>query len=379
MYKLDLPVDMRESAAIERRKQREFERQSRIFNASVRTIGVDLQALEQQVQERKNREEQERRRDAAFAADMTRNDKIIMLMEKRRENDIRALEECVNKFRQEHQQPESRREFDIYDPEGKKKDKPARVSDDDPRCGISSMQKFLGEDLNDVERKKLQQAQLRAWSEQQSAERALEAAKCARADHLHDLKSLELDQRAMQLERDEMACRRNLNLATKEYNLALARERCANEDNAKRQAQEDNFTEISNQVFSDMLTENPSVATSAFGSHRVITDRWKGMSPAEVNDVRNTQHEQIEEAKRIREEEELNEKEWENNRLAQAHTAIIMERQQERLRRELNKQQAEENLRLATSQKQRKEYMDKELYTNDPTSAYFTQFNTSSR
>lgn len=379
MYKLDLPVDMRESAAIERRKQRELERQSRIFNASVRTIGVDLHALEQQVQERHNREEQEQRRDAAYAADMTRNDKIIMLMEKRRENDLRALDECVNKFRQEHQQPESRREFDIYDPEGKKKDKPARVSDDDPRCGISSMQKFLGEDLNDVARTKLQQAQLRAWSEQQASERALEAAKCARADHLHDLKSLELDQRSMQLERDEMDCRRNLNLATKEYNLALARERCANEDDAKRQAQEDNFTEISNQVFSDMLTENPSVATSAFGSHRVITDRWKGMSPAEVNDVRNTQHMQIEESKRIREEEEHNDKQWEDNRLAQAHTAIIMERQQERLRTELNKQQAEENLRLATSQKQRKEYMDKELYTNDPTSKYFTQFNTSSR
>lgn len=379
MYKLDLPVDMRESAAIERRKQRELERQSRIFNAGVRTIGVDLHALQQQVQERQNQEEQERRRDAAYAADMTRNDKIIMLMEKRRENDLRALDECVNKFRQEHQQPESRREFDIYDPEGKKKDKPARVSDDDPRCGISSMQKFLGEDLNDVERKKLQQAQLRAWSEQQASERALEAAKCARADHLHDLKSLELDQRAMQLERDEMDCRRNLNLAGKEYNLALARERCANEDDGKRQAQEDNFTEISNQVFSDMLTENPSVATSAFGSHRVITDRWKGMSPAEVNDIRNTQHEQIEESKRIREEEEHNDKQWENNRLAQAHTAIIMERQQERLRTELNKQQAEENLRLATSQKQRKDYMDKEMYTNDPTSKYFTQFNTSSR
>jgi len=379
MYKLDLPVDMRESAAIERRKQRELERQSRIFNAHVRTVGVDLHALEQQVQERQNQEEQECRRDAAYAADMTRNDKIIMLMEKRRENDIRALDECVNKFRQEHQQPESRREFDIYDPEAKKKDKPARVSDDDPRCGISSMQKFLGEDLNDPERKKLQQAQLRAWSEQQSAEHALEAAKCARANHLNDLKAIELDQRAMHLEREEMECRRNLNNAMKEYNLALARERCANEDDAKQQAQEDNFTEISNQVFSDMLTENPSVATSAFGAHRVITDRWKGMSPAEVNDVRNTQHEQIEEAKRIREEEAHNDKQWEDNRLAQAHMSIIMERQQERLRIDLNKQQAEENHRLATSQKQRKEYIDKELYTNDPTSKFFTQFNTSSR
>ena len=32
-----------------------------------------------------------------------------------------------------HQQPDSRREFDLYDPDALRKDKPARVSDDDPR------------------------------------------------------------------------------------------------------------------------------------------------------------------------------------------------------------------------------------------------------
>lgn len=42
MYKLDLPVDMKESAAIERRRQKELERQSRIFNAKIRTIGVKI-------------------------------------------------------------------------------------------------------------------------------------------------------------------------------------------------------------------------------------------------------------------------------------------------------------------------------------------------
>ena len=42
MYKLDLPIDLRESAAIQRRKIKEQQRQSRIFNARVRTIGVSL-------------------------------------------------------------------------------------------------------------------------------------------------------------------------------------------------------------------------------------------------------------------------------------------------------------------------------------------------
>ena len=43
-----------------------------------------------------------------------------------------------------------------YDPEGKKKDRPAREGDDDSRCGISSMQKMDGEDLNLKARKKFQ-------------------------------------------------------------------------------------------------------------------------------------------------------------------------------------------------------------------------------
>ena len=40
MYKIDLPVDMKETAAIQRRRNAELHRQSRIFNARVRTIGV---------------------------------------------------------------------------------------------------------------------------------------------------------------------------------------------------------------------------------------------------------------------------------------------------------------------------------------------------
>lgn len=40
MYKLDLPIDIKEKAAIERRRRAEKERQGRIFNAKFRQIGV---------------------------------------------------------------------------------------------------------------------------------------------------------------------------------------------------------------------------------------------------------------------------------------------------------------------------------------------------
>lgn len=80
------------------------------------------------------------------AADAVRNDKISEMLEKRQAQDVRALNQALNDFRSLHQQPDGRREFDLYDPDYLKKDKPGRVSDDDPRCGISSIQKFEGKD-----------------------------------------------------------------------------------------------------------------------------------------------------------------------------------------------------------------------------------------
>jgi hypothetical protein len=66
MYKLDLPIDLAEQAAVERRRRLEKERQSRIFNNKHRLIGVDKQALDQQIADKKFMEEMERKRSEAF-------------------------------------------------------------------------------------------------------------------------------------------------------------------------------------------------------------------------------------------------------------------------------------------------------------------------
>ena len=72
-----------------------------------------------------------------LAADADRNDKIACMLEKRQEADVRELNKALNDFRLMHQQPDGRREWDLYDPDAKRKDKPARVHDDDPRLTIS--------------------------------------------------------------------------------------------------------------------------------------------------------------------------------------------------------------------------------------------------
>ena len=54
---------------------------------------------------------------------------------------------------------------------------------------------------------------------------------------------------------------------------------------------------------------------------------------------------------RLEEEERQHNEAWDKQRIAQAKAGTIMERQQEKLRHELQKKQAEENLRLAAEQK----------------------------
>lgn len=379
MYKLDLPVDYKESAAIERRRNMEEQRKSRIFNAKTRTIGVDLQALEQQIKDKKQQEEYERKRADAFATDAVRNDKISQLLENRQQQDVFELNRALNEFRMLHQQPDSRREFDLYDPDYLKKDKPARVSDDDPRCGVSSIQKFEGEDLNSKARNKYQQEQLREWSLEQQREREQARLNQAQADRLYELKMRELDQRAMELQQAEEECRRNINVATTDYNNALARERNEKERLQKQQELDDNMTEIANHVFGDVLTENPAVAQSAFGPHRVITDRWKGMSPQQLEDIRKQQEKQRLEKERLEQEQRLRDLEHDRQRLANARAAMLLEREAERKREELNRRMADENRRLAQEQRSHKDFLDREVYTNPPTAAYFMQFNTSTR
>ncbi len=101
---------------------------------------------------------------------------------------------------------------------------PARVSDDDPRCGLASLQKFQGEDLNSRARAKYQQEQLREWSRIQQEDQRRAQQQQEAADRLYYAKQNELDQRSIELQRAEEECRRAINESLKNYNDALVRD-----------------------------------------------------------------------------------------------------------------------------------------------------------
>ncbi|CAF3999566.1 unnamed protein product [Rotaria magnacalcarata] len=281
MYKLDLPIDIKEKAAIERRRRAEKERQGRIFNAKQRQIGVDKEALGQQVQDRNWMQDLEEKRAAAFAKDSIRNDTIAQLLERRQQFDERENIRALNEFLQQH----------------------AKLT-------------FLTSTLID---------------------------------------------------------------SIQRYRRLIFRENQERRALKKRQEEYDNFAEMANLVSGDLLSENPDQAISQFGPHRVVPDRWKGMNAEQLRRIREEQQKQLEEKKRRDEEEQQRQNEWDQRRIAEAKAGMIAERQIERERRAQELNLYNDNQRLSNEQRNLKAYLDRVVYTNQPTAAYFTQFNSSSR
>lgn len=66
MYKVDLPVDQSIKKAVERRRSAETARKTQIFNTRLRVMGLDVDALNKKVEEKKHRQNMEMQQDKAF-------------------------------------------------------------------------------------------------------------------------------------------------------------------------------------------------------------------------------------------------------------------------------------------------------------------------
>ncbi|NXF82732.1 RIBC2 protein, partial [Sclerurus mexicanus] len=338
---------------------------------------VDKDALDVQVKERKLQEAIEKARDEKFADDMKRNDRLMCLLEEQQKNEIKDMNKALREF-QKNQTPETRREFDLNDPEALKKDRPARVSDTDPRCTISSMQKFAGEDLNYEQRMKFQKEQLREWSLQQQKDWKTALADQKLADDLYDKYRIEMDQKIMEEQRKEEESRRAVCTATKDFNRIQAAELAYKKELDKSQTLRENMDEITSLLRGDFLSENPDQALSPQGNH-VLVDRWKGMSQEQLMAIRHCQKEQVLENLRMQEQERRRDAEWDRQRVQAARAQLLLEREQQRQHRERRRDLDFMNAELSQEQRAKNTYLKEEEYSNIPTAQYYAQFNRSTR
>ncbi|KAB0799619.1 hypothetical protein PPYR_07499 [Photinus pyralis] len=378
-FQLMTEKDRREAAAIERRRAIEEERKKRIFNPKQRIIGTDIKALEQQIEEKKKLEAEKRKIDQIFDEQLIKSDQIALALGRKEYEERQKLAREINDFRSNFQKYEDRREFDLNDPKAIKRALPARVHDADPRLGISSFQKFEGEDLSSEERKKIQMEQTQSWLQQQMEERESADKERKTADEAYKAAVIARDQRAIELDMMERECRKRLERACCMFNRALADERYCVQQEKNRQEKEDNMAQMYNNMTSDMMTENPDVSFSNMGPNRRIGFLYKGMSEEEREEVRKQQLAQVEEAQKRRADEIRFQREWDEYSNGIQKTIAVMDKELARKERERRIALAEENKRLASEHKNHEEYMNKIVYRNKPTAAFFEQFNKSTR
>ncbi|XP_071361559.1 RIB43A-like with coiled-coils protein 2 [Trachinotus anak] len=343
---------------VQRRRDRETERQERIVNDKVRAVGVDKEALDMQVTEKKKREEAEREKLNAWDADMQHNSKVACILHSREVKKKRAMEKAIVNYRHQNQQPWSQREYDLNEPD--------RCREPDKEVAQMMPPGLVGEDPESKNRLQRQREQLREWLIQQQSERAAERHQQKLEKQRYDQSRVEMDNKALQLQSLEMERRKAEAIATKEYNLAKTEEKHRQEHNRA-----DNMNQLQGQLTSADV--NPTLGV--VGSSSLFPSNDRRASLESLQEVIQFQKYQIEERKRIELEKKQEEKLHDHVRLASARTAMLIERQQAKLNKQLRRHMDSTNMKLSEKRKQQKPDIERGCIDD----SFFSKFNTSSR
>nr|XP_020471523.1 RIB43A-like with coiled-coils protein 1 [Monopterus albus] len=376
MYKVDLPVDQSITKAVERRRSAEEARKARIFNTRLRVMGLDLDALNQQVQEKKHQQNMEIQQDKAFDKLRNYHDNILLQQDIDEREKRAALHTDLTRYWATHQRMEDSRDADLScGLQGA-----VRVTLPEGELGPASMQIFQGEAKEQIRSEQLKKTERDLREQKQDNE-----SRNMRDKHREMLQSRKLvhqDLRGVQQAALEEECKKAARIALNNYNRALATEQAEKLKEQQRREERENLAEMWHTLTSDMMTECAEAAERALGRGRlprVLTDRWKGMSPEQLSAIHREQEAQCSERQRQRDAEKIQDAAWSLQLLKLSREAEEKEMRAEELRREKRMQMDQYNMQLAREQQAYQEYLNKKLYTNKPTKEYFCQFNTSSR
>jgi hypothetical protein len=351
---------------VARRRQFDLERRQRVFDAKRRTIGLDKEALDAQVAERRDRDNMEKAYNRMGDRDAVAMDKHLKMMETEKQRRQRQREIECKEYSLKNIHYESRREFDLNDPLAKRKAVPDRVGDDDPRCGPSSMQKFNGEDLMKEERIRQQRLAQVSFIEQQKFEKAMLARKPddGFASQVEEVTALRNN-----IEEKELALRLELTRKQHAENLYQAAE---NEEKRKALARANvdaNEQELAFHSTDKFLNE---CAPSHYNT-RVIRDAYKGSTRGERMEVANQQRNQVLERELMKATEDHESRQFANTVEMTRKQMVAMERDKQRRRRELTVQMAQDNKKLQAEQHLNLK-QQKQIFTNEFSPDFFAQF-----
>lgn len=370
-------IQRKESAKIERKQRLEEERKKKIFNAKNRIIGIDKEALDKQIREKREMLEEERKKEELYNKQMLEMISNANKMERKLQEERRRQEADLLKYREIYQQRKDSREFDLNDPESKKKESNLSYECNTLHSVITG--KTYKDEKEERMRLQKQREEQKAWLEEQMQEkRELERQK-SEAQKCYEMNLLAREKRAMELSMMEQQFKRRIEEAIRQYNLCLANEQANFRRLNKIKEKEDEKAEIYNAITGDFLTENPQLTfSSPLGPHKMIVTHFKGMTPQMKRDILETQKQQLEELQERRRQEEENNKKWDHLMIEMSRLANTEDRNLMKKKLDLAKQLREENETLATQQRYQQEYI-RLLFENEARDEFFERFGNSAR
>jgi len=373
------PGEPGQERAIATRRAMESERLKRIKDPKSRIMGIDTDALAAQVAEKQAAAAADKALQTEYDNQRLQQDAQIAYLEQERLRAERTKAQFVDQFRATEQGKEKSREYDLNDPLAKFKDLPGRVGDDDERMAVSGLQKFHGEDLSYAHRVKVQQEELRQWSDELARSKAEKAAADKAAEEAYAQRALEIDQMKVDLEATARMARTSANVAVAEYQLAQAAAKREREAAAQKAELQDNIEEIQYNLAGDMLTENPAVGRSFMAPNRVRPDHYKGMSPAEQAAVLEAQATQRAQNSAVNAATKADNAAADASMEATRRAGAYQDAQVAAMRAEMRKKLQDDNQVLANQQYATKSFLKKNVFTNAIDGSFYDCFGTSSR
>eukprot|EP00040_Diaphanoeca_grandis_P000768 m.16413 g.16413 ORF g.16413 m.16413 type:complete len:362 (+) comp11029_c0_seq1:212-1297(+) len=361
-------MDVMDEAKYRAKSQRDAARRDRILDPAKYKLGMNMDDIQSQIAERRERvarekqiemEEAETHRELTRMADAAARQAVL---------DKKAALKATLDFRSLNQQPQMSDTWDMNNPDALKMSGSMRVQAD--QCGVSALQSFDGEDLGAADRKRRQKQQCLQWT----MEAAMEHEKVAterRDQATMEIRALETQvQMTARLEGENANAAKSARQQMIQTNIEMAAEQRKSRRLQKQKEDEVNKRDISNSL-DGLLKEDPALGFGPDG--RILTDRYRGFSKDQVDEVRKSQREQAAEEQTRRQYANQDREEYGAVLKKQARQIYLMEREAERQKKERNQQAITENLEMTKTKK------TTTVHQNEISPAFFGQFQTSCR
>jgi len=369
-------MEARAMLAVERRRQAEDERKARLLDPKARMIGIDVDALNRQVDEKRQMEQESTlaEGEAAQQARLVAERGMALDRQVELQRRQKACDDAA--YNHAYQRKQFRREYDLSNPDATKNDMPIRLGDEDPRLGAASCQVFHGEDGEYARRVELQRAQQRAWCLAQMDEKATHKYEEEQTDRVFAARQGEFLSRAVELDSIQARQTREKRMVADEFNHAMVVQKKEETRQSLLQDAAEELEELRCNLDSALLSEIQE--PSALGPHRKRADAYKGMSGDEVVQMYMDQERQRRENQANANNQGAEETAWADYDGACIRAGMAMEREEERKRREQCVKYAEAQRQDAKLAETRKQHMD-EVFKNEFAPEFFNQFGTSAR